>query len=236
MSEDRKFAPRPEINSEKTFAPRPEIKDLREFAKRTMERHEDMQAATRRQGANNRDVEVKRTYVTMEPPKAFAAQPQKIRKNAPQVAEGGSTSVESGAFYGIYTVASEGEDNGDIMLQGGQVTAGTGSEMVPNIRLYDFSASQWLGDWTTGEVLQLEITGEGDTADDVLMPVFNMDPAGYATSAVTAIADDILPEVGALSGQCNVLLGQFTEAGFAPSNVGSVQVSFCFGGFTRSRF
>ena len=238
MSEDRTFAPRAEINSEKTFAPRPEIKDLREFAKRTMDRHEDMQAATRRQASNNRDVEIKRTYTTSEPPKGFAAQPQKIRKNAPQVAES-VAAVESGAFFGMTTVVSGGADNGDIYLQGGQVSAGTGNESFDNatILLFDQSANAGEGAWMgeAGEILELIINGTGSEVDDVLMPTFDLTSVP-TPAAAPSLGTNTLPEVGALTGLCRVSLGTFTADGFSPANVGNIQASFCFGGFTVSRF
>jgi len=147
---------------------------------------------------------------------------------------GGVGSVSRGAFYTIYTVSSGDATNGDIMLTGGQVTAGTGTETVPAFILYDASVLAWAG--TEGQHLQLAINGEGEEVDDVLMPVFNQDTAGSDITVVSAIADNILPEVGALSGLCNVSLGVFTASGFTPALVGNIQVSFCYGGFTVSRF
>ena len=147
---------------------------------------------------------------------------------------GGVGSVSRGAFYTIYTVSSGDATNGDIMLTGGQVTAGTGTETVPAYVLYDASGSAWAG--TAGQHLQLAINGEGEEVDDVLMPVFNQDTSGSVVTVVSTIADNILPEVGLLSGLCNVSLGVFTGAGFTPSLIGNIQVSFCYGGFTVSRF
>lgn len=147
---------------------------------------------------------------------------------------GGSGGAVRGAFYTIYTVVSEDATNGDIMLTGGQVTAGSGTETVPAFVLYDASVPAWAG--AAGDILQLAINGEGEEVDDVLMPVFNQDTGGSDLTTVSVIADNILPEVGALSGLCNVNLGVFTATGFTPSNVGNIQVSFCYGGFTVSRF
>ena len=147
---------------------------------------------------------------------------------------GGGGAAINGAFYNIYTVSSETGTNGDIMLQGGQVTAGDGTESISDILLYDADGAGWSG--SDGEFLQIAINGTGEETDGVLLPVFNQDPDGSEITNVTAIADNILPEVGSLAGLCNVSLGTFGTNSFRPSLNGNIQVSFCFGGFTVSRF
>jgi hypothetical protein len=149
----------------------------------------------------------------------------------PEPLVGGGTGT--GEFFTLITIA-DGADAGDILLQGGQVTAGSGTETIANILLYDASLDTWTGE--PDEYLEMAINGEGEVADDVLMPVFNLDTDGAETSAVAAIADNILPEVGTLAGLCNVMLGQFTASGFTPSGPGHIGVGFCFGGFNVTRF
>ncbi len=151
--------------------------------------------------------------------------------------KGGGAAVE-GAFYTIYTVSSEDATNGDIMLTGGQVAGGTGNTVIAPIVIFDQSAAAGAGAWTgtPGQILQLEITGAGSEVDDVLMPTFDVDDPLSAPAAAASLSTNVLPEVGALTGTCYVSLGVFSAAGFTPANVGNIQVSFCYGGFTVSRF
>lgn len=147
---------------------------------------------------------------------------------------GGAAAATTGAFYKTYTIASEDATNGDIYLQGGQVSAGTGTDAVADFLLYDASADTWAG--TAGQHLLLTITGDGEAADDVLMPVFNMTSVS-APTPTTGIGSNTLPEIGSLTGRvCLVSLGVFQSAGFLPASPGNIQVSFCFGGYTVSRF
>ena len=55
-------------------------------------------------------------------------------------------------------------------------------------------------------------------------------------AAVATLGDNTLPTVSSLTGVCRVSLGIFTADGFLPANIGNIQASFCFGGFTISRF
>lgn len=148
---------------------------------------------------------------------------------------GAATAAPEGAFYTMRTVVSEGADNGDIYLQGGQATAGSGTATVAEILLFDASAGAegtWQG--TVGQHLVLTISGTGSEVDDVLMPTFDLTTGTAAVAA--SVGSNTLPTVGALSGTCKVSLGVFLDAGFSPSLPGNVQASFCFGGFTVSRF
>jgi hypothetical protein len=144
---------------------------------------------------------------------------------------GGAT---SGAFFSLITIESGDATNGDIYLQGGQVTAGTGSEFVANYLLYDASADTWAG--SNGQHLSIRLNGTGSEADDVLLPTFDMTSLSGPTVLTPPLPDNDLPEIGSLAGECVVSLGIFTDAGFFPALPGNIQASFCFGGFTVSRF
>jgi hypothetical protein len=174
------------------------------------------------------DIAVKHT------PNGFTAH---LKRRSVGGSGGGGGTVE-GAFYTIYTVSSEDATNGDIMLTGGQVAVGTGNPVIAPIVLFDQSAADGAGAWTgtPGQILQLEITGTGSEVDDVLLPTFDADDPLSAPAAAASLDANVLPEIGALTGTCFVSLGVFTAAGFTPSNVGNLAVSFCYGGFTVSRF
>lgn len=147
---------------------------------------------------------------------------------------GGVSGGGGGAFFTMRTVESEAADNGDIYLQGGQVTAGSGTETVAEFLLYDASLDTWAG--TSGQHLVLTMSGTGSEADDVLMPTFDLTSITGPAATTPPIGDNTLPTVGSLPGTCKVSLGIFTDAGFSPSLPGNIQASFCFGGFTVSRF
>jgi hypothetical protein len=152
------------------------------------------------------------------------------RFEIPQVVEASANAVASGAFFTLITIVSGGADNGDIYLQGGTASGGTGNIAVANYLLFDASGPTWAG--TAGDHLMLTINGTGSEVDDVLMPTFDVTSASIA---VAAPASNTLPTVGSLSGVVKVSLGQFGTDVFYPANVGNVQVSFCFGGFTVTR-
>jgi hypothetical protein len=146
----------------------------------------------------------------------------------------GASPAETGAFFGMRTVSSGDATNGDIYLQGGQVTAGSGTVSIPEFLLFDASGPTWSG--TAGQHLSIRLNGTGSEADDVLMPTFDLTTVSGPTALTPPLPDNVLPEIGALTGECVVSLGTFTSVGFLPAASGNIQASFCFGGFTVSRF
>lgn len=145
---------------------------------------------------------------------------------------GGGGGGGSGAFYTFRTVASAGDDNGDIYLQGGMVSAGTGNATVAEHKIFDASSSAWGG--TAGQHLYLTISGTGQATSGILDPVFNT-TTGAITPSVGTVGGNTLPAVGSLSGSCKIDLGTFFTGGFAPAGAGNFNVGYCWGGFTVSR-
>lgn len=146
---------------------------------------------------------------------------------------GARAAAPTGAFYKIYTVVSGDATNGDIMLQGGQVAAGSGNATIADFLLYDISATTWAG--TAGQMLQLTVNGDGSSEDGILMPTFDL-TSTTGPAAVASIAANTLPIVGTLAGVCRISLGTFGTESFNPALPGNINVSFCFGGFTITRF
>jgi hypothetical protein len=149
------------------------------------------------------------------------------RTDEPAVGSGG------GAFFTMRTVESGGSDNGDIYLQGGNVSGGTGNETVAEFLLYDASTTTWTG--SSGELLQLEITGSGQETSGILDPIFNVTSVATPTT-VASLAANTLPASGSVAAKkCHVSLGTFLADGFQPAQAGNINVSFCWGGYTASR-
>ena len=145
--------------------------------------------------------------------------------------------VSPGAFYAMRTVVSEDATNGDIYLQGGQVS-GWGTP-IDEILIYDASATAWQG--TVGQVLKMTVTGSGSKTSGILDPSFT--PSGVSTPvAASSLGSNTFPSSGSLSGKvCQISLGTFfgtgaTVEGFQPAGSGNLQVAFCWSGYTISRF
>lgn len=142
------------------------------------------------------------------------------------------TAVEEGAFFGKRKVVG-GAGAGDIYLQGGQVSGGTGNETVDEFKIYDASSDNWAG--SAGQHLQLTVTGSGAATSGILDPVFDVTSASL--SVVSSVGGNTLPSGGSLSGKiCRISLGEFTDDGFSPALPGNINVGFCWGGYNISRF
>lgn len=134
----------------------------------------------------------------------------------------------AGAFFTQYTDAA-----GDIYLQGGTVSGGTGNILVDGFKLYDLETTTWVG--TPGMVLALQITGNGQTTSGILDPIYNVTAASVPT-VVGLLPNNTLPVSGSVGGKfCHISLGTFFNGGFGPANVGNIRVGFCWGGYSVSR-
>jgi hypothetical protein len=118
------------------------------------------------------------------------------------------------------------------MLQGGQVTAGSGSKVIDDIELATVGSEP-----ADGRKVWIEANGNGVVVDGRLFQGFNLDEDATDTDSGTALPDNTLPTVAASSGRkCHVLLGQWNGSRFAPSNIGNIQIGFCPSGYNVSRF
>lgn len=140
--------------------------------------------------------------------------------------------VAGGAFFTTRTVVSEDATNGDIYLQGGQVSGW--ATPIAEILLYDASATSWQG--TPGQLLEIIVTGAGSATSGILDPIYT--PSAVSTPAATStLGTNTLPTAASLTGKlCHISLGTFIAGGFQPAGSGNLQISFCWGGYTISRF
>lgn len=136
---------------------------------------------------------------------------------------GGGT---AGAFLTIYVAA-----DGHTYLQGGSVTGGTGVETAADIKIIDSGTGPTQ---TAGTHMYVIATGDGITADGVLLPGWNLTNAsvGYAST----VPDNTLPTASSSTGKlCHIDLGVFTSTGFLPAGAGNIQISHCLGSYSVSR-
>jgi len=151
-----------------------------------------------------------------------------VESTSPTAAGGSSAASPVGAFFAMRT-----DDVGDIYLAGGNVSGGTGNESVSEILLYTASTDSWAG--SSGQHVQLAITGDGQVTSGILDPVFNVTAA--SATVVSSIGANTLPAapstISSLS--CKISLGTFYSGGFNPSAAGDVNVSFCWGGYSPTR-
>lgn len=203
--------------------------DLREFAKISLERHEMMQAATRREAANNRDVEIKRTYVEMAPPKGFADPPQKRGRDNPQeVVEAGG--ISSGAFFSLYVIASGG-GAGDTYLQCGSVTGGNGgSETITDEKVLDNTTGVGTN---AGKILYMTASCTATVTDGVMLPGCLLNSASLSTGA--SVPSNHTFTTSSATGNIYVEIGRWTADNFYPSMPGNILASGCIGNFSLSR-
>lgn len=137
---------------------------------------------------------------------------------------GGGTTA--GAFYSI-AVAGDGH----TYLQGGSITGGIGIESAANIKIIDSGTGVTQ---SAGVHMYVIATGDGVTADGVLLPGFNLTAASIGYNAT--IPDNTLPTAASATGRiCHIDLGVFTSTGFTPAGAGNFHVSSCPGSYTVSR-
>lgn len=163
-------------------------------------------------------------------------------KSASYTQEGGGTAyVErnrravagaavGGAFNTIF-VETVAPNAGDTYLLGGQVLGGTGSFIVPDIKIIDNESGVLRANGTR---MTLKVTGTGVAADGVLLAGFTATAADIIYTTPTSVT---VPTAGSLSGKfCFIDLGVFTTTGFQPTSAGHVNVSFCPSSYNITRF
>jgi hypothetical protein len=198
--------------------------DMGDFAKDTMRRHEDMQAATRKE-ASDRKPEVKRSFVELKSPGGFSNPPAKVPKR-PQVVESEAAAVAEGAFFTMYV-----DGSGDTYLQGGTVTGGDGTVTIADIKVIDAGTGI---EGTAGDHLYIDATGDGVVADDVLIPGWNLDSA--TTGTASTVPSNTLPTAAdELAKKFYLDLGVFTADDFLPSSAGNIRIFFCPGSYSVAR-
>lgn len=136
----------------------------------------------------------------------------------------GGASAGAQAFYRTYN------DGADHYIQGGQVTAGTYNTTVADATIGTVGAEP-----ADGTDVYLEVTGNGVVDSGVLLQGFTGTAASIASAA--SVPANTLPAYDDSTGKkCHVLLGTWNGGSFAPSGPGHVNVSFCPGAYTVTRF
>ena len=138
---------------------------------------------------------------------------------------GASAPPPVGAFYGMIT------EDGVKYLQGGTVSAGSGSDTAANIALTNAEGEPL---HSAGTHMYVNVLGNGIRSDGVLLPGFDLTSAsvGYNSS----VPSNTLPlAAGATGKRCYIDLGVFTDTGFLPSGSGNIQISYCPGSYTFFR-
>lgn len=204
--------------------------DLLEFAKDAMQRHEAMQAATRRE-VSSRPKETVRTFTSAGPTRPFSNSAlKKAAEVTPPQETAASVSASTGAFYGLYD-----DSSGDTYLQGGQIKAGSGTFTLDDFLVVDGGSGIVADD---GDRLVLKLTVSGYEEDSVLLAGLTATAGAYVTPHVATVDDDTLPEVGDTTGKFVFIeIGRWTADSFLPSAMGNIIVSFCPGqGYSIERY
>jgi hypothetical protein len=143
--------------------------------------------------------------------------PPPVQQEVQEVAQGG-------AFFTLITIESDGADNGDIHLQGGTVN---GTDVTTtSLKLYDIGTDTWEGD--PDDHLYLEVEGEGEIADGVLLPGFTITSV---TPTIGAPSEHEPPTLADATGHARLSLGVFFNNGFFPAKAGNRGIAVCLGSF-----
>lgn len=130
---------------------------------------------------------------------------------------GKEVAATAGAFFGVTKV------KGKWMLQGGQVGAGSKSEVVKPIELAKVGSEP-----KDDQLHWLQITGDGLVTTGRLQGTFNMTKVTDAKGAT--MPPLTLPTKDAPKGRnCYVLLGSWQGKRFQPSQTGYIGITFCPG-------
>lgn len=200
--------------------------DLREFAKDSLNRHETMQAASRREGATTNSHEVRRTFVETSAPKAFANPPQKVSTAAPTVSAVTST-VSEGAFFTLIV-----DSGGDTYLQGGSVVGGNGgSDTIADYKVIDSVTG---GTSADGNILYVQVSCTGVVGDGILLPGCSVVSA--TTGSAATLPDNQAFTAASYTGKnLYVEIGRWAEDLFYPSAPGNLIATGCVGSFSITR-
>lgn len=137
---------------------------------------------------------------------------------------------EVGAFWGMYT-----GEKGATFLQGGTISGGSGTKTVADIKVLD---AKTVSGTLLDKALWAEITINGVASDGVLLPGANVVSVQCSVTATVGkdVPSNTLPTATSPNGKkVYVEIGRWTKEGFFPSQRGSIQISFCPGGFTITR-
>ena len=132
--------------------------------------------------------------------------------------DSGSAPTACRAFYA--TEVREVSDVPHLFLVTGQVMGGEGN-LTPEIDLGAIDEDNPPDDG----FVWLEISGEGEVVDDVLLPGFEVQDAEVGSGA--EMPSNTVPTANSPSGTVHVLLGEWHDGEFRPVRCGNIQVGFC---------
>jgi hypothetical protein len=113
-------------------------------------------------------------------------------------------------------------------LLGGTVTGGEGTETIADITIGTIGEEP-----ADGTFYWLSIDVTANEEDGVLLPGCEVTYA--TTGSGTTVPSNTIPEVGALSGQLYISLGEWMAGKFTPAGCGNLQVFHCPGTLSYSR-
>lgn len=142
------------------------------------------------------------------------------------VAAAANAPAAPAAFYRVY------RDDDTWILQGGQVTAGTGSKVIDDIEIGTVGSEP-----ADGNKVWIIAEGAGVVEDGRLFQGFNLDEDETVADSGADLPANTLPTVAESTGRkCHILLGEWTGARFYPSGPGGIQITFCPSSYYVTRF
>lgn len=114
-------------------------------------------------------------------------------------------------------------------LLGGTVTCGAGTETIADIAIGTIASPP-----ADGTFYWLACNVSANEEDDVLLPGGELTAVTIASG--NTLPNNTIPEVGSLSGQVHISLGQWMNEKFIPAGCGNIQISHCPGTLSAIRY
>lgn len=128
----------------------------------------------------------------------------------------------TGPFCNVYQTETEWK------LLGGTVTGGGGTETIDAITIGNIETPP-----ADGTFYWLVCNMTANEEDGVLLPGGNLTSA--TTGSGSSVPDNNMPEIGSLSGQLNISLGEWMGGVFTPAGCGNIQIFHCPATLSYSR-
>jgi len=183
-----------------------------------------VEASTQTNYRQPAQLEQRVTEMRFDPPEPAAPKPEGIINDTLLALSG--TSTDATPLYGPFCKVYQ--DFPNWKLLGGTVTGGGETETIDEITIGSIQSPP---DDGTFYWLTIDVTANAE--DDVLLPGCELTSA--TTGSGTKVPSNTIPEVGSLSGQIYISLGEWMGGVFVPAGCGNIQIFHCPGTLSYSR-
>ena len=167
-------------------------------------------------------LEQRLTEMRFDPPKPATPKSEGMVNETLFFALAGAGTGATGPFCNVYQTETQWK------LLGGTVTGGGGTETIDAITIGNIETPP-----ADGTFYWLVCNMTANEEDGVLLP--GGDLTYVTTGSGNSVPDNDMPEIGSLSGQLNISLGEWMGDVFIPAGCGNIQIFHCPGTLSYSR-